>query len=149
MSKIRKPEIAQALLLPINPAAISILGLYTVAWGVFVALPFWNVFSSATVYMALAGLFPEVFWGLFAIFCGSVTLYGAAVRKYRPLVWGAQAAFWHWLIITTFYVLGNPYDPSWVTGIMLMVYSAYIHLNIKTNFKNDKNSARILHDNRD
>lgn len=140
----RKQKFVDALLLPINPAAVILLGIYTIVWGFWVANPFWSVFNQAQLYGVLATVAPEVFWGCLAMFCGSVTAYGAIKRHYQPLVNGAAIAGWHWLMIATFYFLGDPLNTGGITALIFAVYSVFIYLNIRVNFKDDKKSDRIL-----
>ena len=138
-------KLAKAVLLPINPAAVVLLGIYTVLWGIWVANPFWNVFGQAQLYGVLAQVAPEVFWGCLAIICGTVTIYGAVKRRYGPLVRGASFSGWHWLMISIFYFLGDPLNTGGITALIFAVYAAFVYLNIRVNFKNDKRSDKILH----
>lgn len=138
-------KLAKALLLPINTAAVILLGIYTTIWGFWVANPFWTVFTQAQLYSVLSGLAPEVFWGSIAIFCGIIVSWGAIRRHYRPLVIGASVAFWHWLMIGIFYCLGDIFNTGGITALFLAVYAGYIYLNIRVNFKNDKVNPEILH----
>lgn len=139
-------KLAHALLLPINPSAVILLGIYTVAWGLWVANPFWEVFTSAKLFSALAATgVPEWAWGCFAILCGCITIYGAVRRRYGSLIRGALAAHWHWLMIAAFYFIGDALNTGGITSFFFCVYAAYIYLNIKVNFKDDKKSAEILH----
>ncbi len=137
-------KLAKALLLPINPAAVIILGIYTVLWGFWVVNPFWTAFTSAPLYSVLVSLAPEVFWGCLAIFCGSITVYGAVKRYYRPLVWGACVAGWHWLMIAIFYLLGDWQNPAGITALIFCVYAVFVYLNIRVNFHKDRTSTHIL-----
>lgn len=136
---------AKALLLPINPAAVILLGIYTVLWGFWVANPFWDVFGQAQLYGVLAQVAPEAFWGCLAIVCGLVTVYGAVKRRYGPLVRGASASGWHWLMICIFYFLGDPLNTGGITALIFAVYAAFVYLNIRVNFKDNKKSDKILH----
>lgn len=140
----RTQKLAEALLLPINPAAVILLGIYTVVWGFWVANPFWTVFTQASLYSALASLAPEFFWGTLAIICGSVTMYGAIKRHYRPLIIGATTMFWHWLMIAIFYFMGDPLNTGGITALIFAVYAAFIYLNIRVNFKSNKKSTHLL-----
>lgn len=137
-------KLAKALLLPINPAAVIILGVYTVLWGFWVANPFWDVFTRAELFGVLASVAPEMFWGSLAIFCGTVTIIGAVKRRYGPLVRGAAASGWHWFMISIFYFLGDPLNTGGITALVFAVYAAFVYLNIRVNFKDDKNSSCIL-----
>lgn len=136
---------AKALLLPINPAAVILLGIYTVMWGFWVANPFWNVFGQAQLYGVLAQVAPEAFWGCLAIVCGFVTIYGAVKRRYGPLVRGAVFSGWHWSMISIFYFLGDPLNTGGITALIFAVYAAFVYLNIRVNFKDNKKSDKILH----
>ena len=140
----KKDKLASALLLPINPAAVIILGVYTVVWGLWVANPFWTVFTQAKLFSVLAGLAPEWVWGCIAITCGLITTYGAIKRGYRSLIRGSAISGWHWFMICLLYFAGDPLNTGGITALMLAIYSAYIYLNIRVNFKGDKESPFIL-----
>lgn len=144
MSK-RTQQLAKALLLPINPAAVILLGIYTIVWGLWVANPFTDVFASAQIFGALAAVAPEVFWGFLAVACGVITTYGAISRKYGPLTRGAQASGWHWFMISIFYFIADAVNTGGITALTFAIYAAFVYLNIRVNFKDDKNSAEILH----
>lgn len=139
-----KEKLAHALLLPINPAAVVLLGIYTVLWGLWVANPFWTVFTQAELYGVLATVAPEVFWGCLAIGCGLVTIYGAVKRRYGPLVRGASFSGWHWLMISIFYFMGDPLNTGGITALIFAVYAAFVYLNIRVNFKENRKSPNIL-----
>ena len=128
-----------ALLHPINPSVVILLGLYTILWGFWVANPFWVVFPLSTLYDTLAAtsffVSPEVWWGLTAIFSGLVATYGAYRRRYRPLTYGALASWAFWFTICIFYFLGDWHSTGGITAGLLWIYSAYIYLNIRVNHK--------------
>jgi hypothetical protein len=133
MSKGEK--FADALLKPVNKAAIVLLGFYTVLWGLWVANPFWDAFASAAIFSKLGLLAPEVFWGCLAIFCGLVTIRGAWRRSYRALVIGAGTAGWHWFMISIFYFLGDWTNTGGITSLTFAIYAAFIYLNIRVNHR--------------
>lgn len=143
---IRKaPEkLAEALLLPINPSAVIILGLYTVLWGLWVLNPWAAVFGHAALYHIMAGLAPEPFWGGLAILCGIITTYGAYARSYHPLIWGSVVAFLHWFTIACLYFIGDPVNTGGITALTFAIYAAYIYLNIHVNFRNDRRNKHLL-----
>lgn len=143
-------KLAKALLLPINPAAVILLGIYTTVWGFWLASPFWSVFTQAPLYNTLATLPPavippEYFWGAIAIVCGLITVYGAIKRHYRPLIVGAVVAGWHWFMISVFYFMGDWQNTGGITALIFAVYAAFIYINIRVNFKECKDSDEILH----
>lgn len=147
MKKRRKEKLVDALLAPINPAAVIFLGIYTVLWGLWVANPWWSVFKTAKMFGLMAHLAPEVFWGCLAITCGCITIYGAYKRKYKPLVRGAQVSAWHWGMISFFYFLGDFTNTGGITSLIFAVYAAFIILNLRVNHKDNPDSAEILHHN--
>lgn len=122
-----------------------LLGAYTFLWGLWVANPFWNVFSKAELYGVLATIAPEVFWGCLAIVVGITVMFGAWKRSYKALVRGAVIAGWHWLMIAIFYFLGDFFSTGGITSLTFAVYAAFLYLNLRVNFKNDKKSDEILH----
>ena len=140
----RREKFAEALLRPVNTAAIVILGVYTVTWGLWVANPFWSVFHGTQLFSALGLLAPEVFWGCLAITCGLFTIRGAYKRSYRALVIGAVFAAAHWLMIAFFYFLGDWTNTGGITSLTFAVYAAFIYLNIRVNHRNDRKMEEIL-----
>jgi len=140
----RRQKLAEALLLPITTASVLMLGLYTLLWGLWVANPFWSVFGTAELFGYLAQLAPEAFWGCVAIVCGLVITFGALKRRYKPLTVGASTAFFHWLMIAIFYFLGDPLNTGGITSLVFALYAAFLYLNLRVNFKDDKESPYIL-----
>lgn len=140
----RQEKMARALLRPINPATVVLLGGYTVVWGLWIASPFWDVFGRAELYGILALVAPEWFWGVLAIVCGAATCIGAIKRSYRPLVTGAVVSGWHWMMISILYFLGDPLSTGGITALTLAIYSAYLYLNIRLNFKDDHEDPTLL-----
>jgi hypothetical protein len=147
MGRVKKDRFAKALLKPINTAAIVLLGLYTVTWGFWLANPFWDTFSRAPLFdsMRETGV-PEWCWGVFAILCGCVTMYGAYKRAYRPLVIGASTAGWHWFMIAIFYFMGDWQNTGGITSLTFSIYAAFIYLNVKVNHvKGRRDIPEIVH----
>lgn len=127
--------LAQALLKPVNTAAIILLGMYTVLWGLWIANPWWSVFNSAPLFHQMRDVAPEWAWGLFAIFCGLVTAYGAWRPSYRALTIGSGTAFGHWLAISIFYFVGDWHNTGGITSLTFSIYAAFIYLNIRVNYR--------------
>ena len=138
----KKQKLAQALLLPINPAMIVLLGIYTVVWGFWIANPFWTVFTQAPLYSAMAGFAPEWVWGGVAIFAGTVVIIGAVKRSYRALITGAAVAFIHWFLIALMYFAGDPLNTGGITSLVIALYAAVVYLNIRVNFKDHKHNRK-------
>ena len=139
-------KLAKALLLPINPALVVLLGIYTVVWGLWIANPFWHTFSSAPLYSQMAVIAPEWAWGLFAIFCGSVTAYGAVKRQFRSLTRGSATAFIHWILVCILYFMGDFTNTGGITALIIAVYAAVVYLNIRVNFKENPHSDLMMHE---
>lgn len=137
-------KLAQALLLPINPAAVILLGIYTVVWGFWVANPLWEVFSHAPLYAAMANFMPEWAWGLLAISMGAITIYGAIKRHYAALVRGAASSGLFWFVVCIFYFIGDAASTGGITAAIFCIYALFIYLNIRVNFKNDRKSPFLL-----
>lgn len=137
----RKERFAEALLLPINPALVVLLGIYTVVWGIWIANPFWDVFATAPLFSAMAGIFPEWVWGSIAIFAGATTIMGAVVRSYGALTRGAMTAALHWLVISILYFMGDPLNTGGITSLVIATYAAVVYWNIRINFRPDKRNG--------
>lgn len=128
-----RETIVQSLLRPINPSVIIILGLYTVIWGLWLANPFWTVFTQAALYSAMAHMLPEMAWGLIAIASGLLIIRGATKPSFKNLQLGAFTGFLHWLVIGILYLIGDWQNTGGITAIAFALYSALIWLNIKIN----------------
>lgn len=137
-------KLAKALLLPINPAAVIILGIYTMVWGLWVANPLWEVFSHADLYIKMAAFMPEWAWGIVALVVGLVTTYGAVKRNYSALVRGAAVAGLFWFAVSIFYFIGDYMSTGGITALVFAVYAAFIYCNIRVNFKDDHGSPFLL-----
>lgn len=137
-------KLAKALLLPINPAAVILLGVYTVVWGLWVVNPLWNVFEQSPLYAKMATFMPEWAWGLVAISMGTITVYGAIKRRYGPLVRGAATHGFFWSVVSVFYFAGDWASTGGITALVFAAYGAFIYLNIRVNFKDDKKSPFLL-----
>lgn len=145
-------KLARALLLPINPAVAVLLGFYTFVWGLWIANPFWTVFTQAGLYDAMnnvwfvvaVGLPPEVFWGVIAVVCGIFIMHGAVKRSYKSLIRGATIAFFHWLAIAIMYFLGDWANTGGITAAIFTVYGAFLWLNVRVNFKDSKDMDEVL-----
>lgn len=148
-------KLVRALLLPINPAVVVLLGIYTSVWGLWIANPFWTVFSQAQLYDAMnnaafvqwvgmAGISPELFWGGIAIVCGILIIYGAVNRSYKSLVRGSTIAFFHWGTISLMYFMGDWMSTGGITALTFCIYGAFLYVNIRVNFKEHHDIDDVL-----
>lgn len=118
---------------PLNPTIIVILGVYTVVWGLWVANPFWTVFTQAPLYAAMAGIAGEWFWGGIAILAGIITSYGAYKPSYFNMHLGSFVAALHWLVIAIMYFLGDWTNTGGITSLCFAIYASIVWLNVKFN----------------
>lgn len=126
-------RLAKNILKPINPSIIVVLGIYTVLWGIWLANPFWDVFSRAPLYGSMKDLLPEFVWGIVAIVSGFIIIRGATKPSYNNLVIGSCVSFSHWFMIAIFYFVGDWQNTGGITSAVFAIYSAIIYLNIKIN----------------
>lgn len=128
-------RLGREILQPINTAAIMILGVFTVLWGTWVFLPFWDVFTRAPAYHYFL-IFPEWIWGGIAIAAGVAMIYGVLKSSYRSLTTGSMVGFLHWFVIMAFFFAGDWQNTGGVTYLMIAVYCGFIWLNLRVNKKN-------------
>lgn len=128
-----KDSVAVALLRPINPALIIVLGVYTIVWGLWILNPWTTVFTQAPLYSAMAGIASETFWGTTAIIFGAITSYGAMKPEYRNLRIGSFAAALHWFIIALLYFVGDWHATGGISALTFFIYSGLIWVNIRVN----------------
>jgi hypothetical protein len=136
--KKRTHRLATKMLEPVNTAAIIILGAYTTIWGLWVANPFWTVFTQAHLYDWMNRLMPEWAWGLIAIVVGLMMVYGVLRHSYRSLTLGALVGYFHWLAIAIMYFGGDWQNTGGITSLIIAIYSGFIWLNITRNKGNLK-----------
>lgn len=128
-----KGKIKQAMFRPINTAAISILGSFSVLWGAWVANPFWEVFDRAQLFDFMVVIMPEWLWGTIAIVVGLFMIYGVIKHSYRSLISGALSGFYFWLFGAINFFVGDWQNTGGVTLLMIAFYCAYIALNLRIN----------------
>lgn len=131
-------KLAQALLKPINTAAIIILAGLTFTWGVWVASPFWNTFTTAPIFADISSMAGEGVWGLIAMLVGVLMARGVFKPSYINLLIGSITGFFFWLVISFLYFTGDWQNTGGLVSAWLAVYCAFIWLNIVVNkpFKN-------------
>ena len=125
-------ELARALIKPINTAAVIILGITTVLWGAWVAIPFWNTFTSAHIYQYMTFM-PESIWGAMAICVGLLMINGVLKDVYRSLLLGSMVGGIFWFVISVFFFAGDYTNTAGIIYLMLGVYCGFINLNIRVN----------------
>src|SRR5437868_10753898 len=127
MTKLQ--NVAKALIEPINPSAIILLGAMTIFWGLWMIAPWWTVYGTGLQYAYMSQI-PEVVWGGIAVVCGLGTSIGAIKGLYKPVLAGASIAFLHWTMITILFMAGSLVSPEWIFTLTFAVYAAYIRINV-------------------
>lgn len=125
--------LAEALLRPINPAGVVILGLYTILWGFWLTAPWWDVFSTAPLYDIMETLAPEWVWGVFAMLIGAVVVYAVLKQSYGLLTYSTALVGWHWAAVGIFYFIADWHNTGGITCLMLATYAAFVYLNHRVN----------------
>jgi hypothetical protein len=120
---------------PINTAAISIMGFFTILWGFWVGNPFWSVFDQADLYSFMTVFMPEWAWGLLAVTVGVTMVYGVLQNSLRKLRGGALVGFYFWLFASLNFFLGDWQNTGGITLLMIALYCGYIALNLHINRK--------------
>jgi hypothetical protein len=128
----RRENLAKSLLKPINPSIIIVLGVYTILWGLWVANPFWTVFTQAPLYSALA-LGGEYTWGGIVLAAGLLITRGATKPSYFNLILGSGVGFLTWLTVAIFYFVGDWANTGGLTALAFATYCLLVYLNIKVN----------------
>lgn len=125
--------VKESMFRPLNTAAISILGVFSVLWGIWVGNPFWSVFRQAEIFEVMAAVLPEWAWGSIAFVVGSIMIYGVKEQKYHALKNGALAGFYFWLFASISFFAGDWKNTGGLTLAMIALYCGYVALNLSTN----------------
>lgn len=135
MSEIdrRREKLAERLSQPINTAAIVLMGIFSILWGLWVANPFWTSFDEAKKYSWLKDVMPEWAWGAVAIVVGGVITFGVIKNSFQSLSTGALTGAMYWGVVSTGYYIGDWRDTAGLTKTMICFYCAFIFLNIRMN----------------
>lgn len=48
-------------------------------------------------------------------------------------------------MISIFYFMGDPLNTGGITALIFSIYAAFVYLNIKVNFKDNKKSESLMH----
>lgn len=134
MANKKSDGIAQAMLQPINTAAVIILGVFTTIWGFWVGNPFWSIFDHAPIYEAMS-ILPEYFWGGIAFACGVGMIIGVLYNSYTSIKTSAIVGFYHWTAISIFFFAGEWQATGGITAATIAIYCGFIYLNLRVNHK--------------
>lgn len=116
---------------PINTSAVILMALYTLLWGLFVALPVESFDSMRFTF--LLSVMPELYWGLIAFVVGYVMLIGVLKHSFKSLSQGAFIGFIHWFLIGIGYFVGDWTSTGWITAFTVAAYCGFIYLNLRMN----------------
>ncbi|WMI33423.1 membrane protein [Streptomyces phage Phredrick] len=123
--------LALALSRPVNKVAAATLSVYTFLWGLWLASPFWEVFSGAHVYSWLDSVASETIWGILAMAAGAAMTYGLVKGSENSLTIGAFVGFLHWLVIGMGYFAGDWHNTGGLTSSAMAIFCAAIYLNMR------------------
>jgi hypothetical protein len=126
-------KLANRLSKPINTAAIVIMGVYTMLWGLWIGNPFWKVFPESPQYRWMAEVMPEMAWGIIAFVVGAIMCYGVIRDSFHSLSIGSFIGASYWGLIATGYYIGDWRDTAGLTKTMTCLYCCFIFLNIRMN----------------
>ena len=105
--------------------------MYTFFWGLWLTIPYWDVFNNTQVYSWLDSVMPESAWGILAMAVGAAMTYGLIKSSENSLTIGAFAGFIHWLVIGLGYFAGDWRSTGWLTSMSMAVFCAAIYLNMR------------------
>lgn len=132
----RGQSLARRLQNPVNPAAIILVAVYTIIWGLWLLNPFWHVFNQAPLYSWLSETAPEEFWGSVAVVTGILMTYGIVRNSFKSASMGAFIGCVHWALISAGYFVGDWRNTGGITALTIAMYCGYSYLNIRVNQNN-------------
>ena len=121
---------------PINTAEVLIVSTYTTLWGLFVMLPFFEVFDQAPIFRILTEIAPEWLWGIVTMLTGLYMIWGVAKPSVTSLIRAGYAGAIHWLVIASCFFIGDWQNTGWLTSLFIAIYCAFIYLNVRVNRNN-------------
>jgi len=109
-----------------------ILGILALAWGVWVASPFWDVFNDSHIYGVMAMFGPEILWGVPMILAGLLIHLGLVLRRVWISELGLLMAFFMYASIAATFLAANwRVTPSVVAVFIAMLYGwCYIQFRL-------------------
>lgn len=51
---------------------------------------------------------------------------------------------WHWFMISIFYFIADSASTGGITALFISIYGVFLYLNIKVNFKENKDIDEVL-----
>lgn len=113
---------------PISPFNILLSGIYSFMWGLWVAIPNWEVFSRSPIYEVLNWSGSEITWGAIQMLVG-IALMLAAFDSLRFMKYATFAGFISWTLISLGFCFADFHNPGmWVAGFIAAT-NAYMFLN--------------------
>lgn len=119
-------KMASRMLSPINTAAVSILGLFNVLMGIWIALPF----------DSMDGSLPEIYYGIALAGIGISILVGSIKERYVILAIGTRLSYYIWFLTMLASLWDNWHNPLWIVSLMIACYGLFVATNIKVNRNN-------------
>lgn len=121
-------KLRRIFLAPISPFNILLVGVFSFLWGLWVALPFWDVFNRSPIYSALDWVGSELIWGSIQIIVGTVLVF-AAFDSLRWMKYATFGGFLSWFLVALGFAVADWQNPGmWVSGFIAAL-NAYMFLN--------------------
>lgn len=130
----RVERLASGMLAPMNPYVSSVLGLFTLLWGLFVLNPLHAAFERAAIYSKAIELAPEWAWGTWAAVCGICVLCSIFFGRAKMLARSLGFATWHWFTIAGMCWWGDWQNTAGLTYTFISIYGMLAFLNIRVNY---------------
>lgn len=130
----RLDRIAAGLIRPINPFSTIIGGVFTCAWGLWLIMPFTQVFDSARLFDGMSALGAESAWGSVALLAGMSIIIAVNQGYYRLLQSTLGSCAIYWFIVTALMFLGDWNNTGGITYLFTAIWFGYFYLNIKINY---------------
>lgn len=113
---------------PISRFNILLSGVYSFMWGLWVAVPNWNVFQHSAIYDVLNWAGSEVTWGGVQMLVGIILIF-ATFDSIHWMKWATFAGFVSWTLISLGFLFSDWQNPGmWVAGFIAAT-NAYMFLN--------------------
>lgn len=137
-------RIIQGLLIPMNPNATIILGVFTTLWGLWILIPFWDVFNSAPLFSRVQEFAPEWAWGSWSVAAGLLLIVALRNDSRSSVSFALGFLTWHWFVISGLFWWGDWHNTGGLTYSFIGIYAMWAYLNYRINFVKDKHFCSPL-----
>jgi len=121
-------NLAKRMLQPVNTSVISIMGVFDLLLGFWLALPFKSLGKYENSI--------ELSVGAILMVIGAIVTYGALRERISTLGTGAIVGFIFWIIATGLAMATRFTATDWIFTLMIAVYHGFVGLNMLVNNRN-------------